>query len=194
MNTDRKHTARKVIRERLKELGPEDFLKKSQMAATHLMTTPEWRNARTVLMFSSLPSEPQTQLLFDELRKRKGTVVLPRSTWTPGQLVLHAVSENSCLTLGKMGFLEPDPDHCPVIELGQIDLVIAPGIAFDRQCHRLGRGGGYYDRLLGTSKHHCPVMGLMFACQEVEEVPTQAHDHPLTAVCTENGVIRVIPI
>lgn len=190
MKTDLKHSARKIVRERLKEFSPEDILKKSEKAAEHLMSSPEWKQAHTVLMFSSLPSEPQTQQLFGALRKRKGTVVLPRTTWTPGQLVLHSVTESSHLILGKMGFLEPDPDHCPLIELEKIELIITPGIAFDRLCHRLGRGGGYYDRLLATPQRHCPAIGLMFACQEVGTVPVGKHDHPLTAIFTEEGVIR----
>lgn len=74
------------------------------------------------------------------------------------------------------------------IPAGEIDFAIVPGVAFDRNLHRLGRGGGYYDRLL--PRMHCPAVGAAFAWQILDEVPSEPWDRTVDAVVTPDGIIR----
>ena len=80
---------------------------------------------------------------------------------------------------------EPKPDG-EEAEAGEIDLIIVPGVAFDAQCHRLGRGRGFYDRLL--SSLHAPKIGICFDFQLVPSVPVESFDHPMDHVVTETKV------
>jgi 5-formyltetrahydrofolate cyclo-ligase len=80
----------------------------------------------------------------------------------------------------RFGTLRPDtPEATP-------DLLFVPFLAFDKRGYRLGYGGGYYDRTLAALPH-IPAIGLGYAALEVDNVPTEPHDRPLTAIYTENG-------
>jgi 5-formyltetrahydrofolate cyclo-ligase len=85
-----------------------------------------------------------------------------------------------------MGIWQPPQDHPVGAE--QLDLLIVPGVGFDRTGHRLGYGGGFYDHYL----EHYPgwTIGLGFDCQLVDALPRQPHDHPIRMLITEKGVLR----
>jgi 5-formyltetrahydrofolate cyclo-ligase len=88
---------------------------------------------------------------------------------------------------GPFGPREPDPLLCPRVEAAEIECVFVPGVAFDRDGFRLGRGSGFYDRLLGDFPK-LPSTGLMYAAQELERVPREPHDQALRALLTEDGL------
>ena len=90
----------------------------------------------------------------------------------------------------RFGIAEP-PASNPHIQPEDIDAVLAPLVAFDDQGHRLGMGGGYYDRFLPRLNAGTPLIGVAFACQQYEQpLPREAWDVPLHAVVTENGVLE----
>jgi 5-formyltetrahydrofolate cyclo-ligase len=80
--------------------------------------------------------------------------------------------------------MEPDP-CAPIAAMGELDLLVIPGLAFDERGARLGYGGGYYDRTLAGAG---PAIMIAFACQQVERVPEEPHDRRVTAVVTEDGI------
>ncbi len=81
------------------------------------------------------------------------------------------------------------PPSGPVVEPSEIDLIVLPGRAFDSVGNRMGRGGGYYDKLL-AGDIHAETVAIAFECQMVESVPVSEHDMPVSAVVTESGVHR----
>jgi len=85
--------------------------------------------------------------------------------------------------------MEPKYDCKNVVRPDELDLVLAPILAFDHDGGRLGLGGGYYDSLLAECT--CPVAGLAYSFQEVDRVPTETHDQYLDIIITEKEVIRV---
>ena len=89
---------------------------------------------------------------------------------------------------GPLGLREPDPIRCPRISVGELDCVFVPGLAFDQQGYRLGRGGGFYDSFLSEAHPTLPRIGLMFSLQEVPLVPREDHDQALKACITENKI------
>ena len=89
------------------------------------------------------------------------------------------------LRKGAFGIWEPKADGEEAVE-GAIDLIIVPGVAFDAQGHRLGRGRGFYDRLL--SSLDTPKVGICFDFQLVPSVPVESFDHPMDHVITESGI------
>ena len=98
-------------------------------------------------------------------------------------LKLRLYNKNN-LKKGAYGILEPTGDDLE--ELSTIDLVIVPGVAFDKTCNRIGRGKGYYDRLLKNID--VPKVGICFDFQIIETVPTEIFDEPLTAVVCESWI------
>lgn len=132
-----------------------------------------WKEAGTVLLYASLPYEVDTSALLGTEGKR---LVLPV---VEGEVLRLREYRPGHLRTGYMGISEPDGD-CPEVSPSEIDLAIVPGVAFDRAGNRLGKGKGFYDRLLPCLK--CPVIGLAFSWQMTGHIPSEEHDAPLSLV------------
>ena len=102
--------------------------------------------------------------------------------------LFRVTSPEDDLEPGILGIREPRP-HCPEVDPAQVDWALIPGLAFDRQCYRLGRGGGHYDRLLPLMRPDALCWGMGFSCQIVAGLPVEPHDVPLSGVATEDGII-----
>jgi 5-formyltetrahydrofolate cyclo-ligase len=132
--------------------------------ANHLL----FQDARTVLLFHALPDEIDTRSFIEQWCAAKN-ILLPVVRGDNLELKSYAKGQ---LTVGAFGISEPQ--GVPFTDFDAIDLAIVPGIAFDSEGHRLGRGRGYYDRLLPLIK--APKIGLCFPFQLVERVPTASFD------------------
>ena len=141
---------------------------------------PRFVQARTVLLYHSLPDEVFTHAFIDRWCVEK-EIVLP--TVVGDDLELHLYTGPECLSLGNYGILEPSGELFTDYE--RITLAVIPGMAFDLQGNRLGRGKGYYDRLLPRLSH-AYKLGLCFPFQILdEEIPHEPHDFLMDAVLRE---------
>jgi 5-formyltetrahydrofolate cyclo-ligase len=137
-----------------------------------------------VLIYHPLKSEPDVRPLLAEARQQ---ILLPRVT--PEGLDIHRFTSTDSLLHSSFGTFEPDPERCPRITLDEIDLAIIPGVAFDPCTRvRLGRGGGYYDRLLANPKFSATTIGIAFDLQLHEGLPSEPHDQAVDHLLTENGL------
>ena len=148
------------------------------------LALPQVASARTILLYHGMDTEPDTVRLLPPLWELGKRVCLPRCL--PGnQMEARLVQRDSPLIRHPYGMLEPGTD-CPIILPDQIDLVLVPGLAFDRSGGRLGRGGGYYDRWLsgcsGVTAALCRDGLLM------ESIPRLPHDLGVDLVITETGL------
>jgi 5-formyltetrahydrofolate cyclo-ligase len=117
--------------------------------------------------------------------------LLPRVV--AGRLEFAAVDDLATLETGRFGVLEPGAASSPV-ELTPSDLVFVPGVAFDRDGGRLGRGGGHYDRAFPSAPSAPVLVGVGFSLQLIERVPMGPLDRRVDGVITEVGVARVLPL
>ena len=129
-------------------------------------------NSHTILLYSALPDEVPTQALMDELAGQGKTVLLPRVI-SDTDMELRRYTGRQDLQPCAYGILEPVGELFTDYE--KIDVAIVPGMAFDAEGHRLGRGKGYYDRFLSRVPYIYKI-GLCFAWQMVEHVPYDEHD------------------
>lgn len=136
---------------------------------------PLFLSAGTVLLYWSMPEEVDTHGLIRRWAGRK-RIVLPKVCGQDLELRLY---DPERMIPGYRGILEPAGD-APLVPDGEIELAVVPGLAFDRAGHRLGRGKGYYDRLL--PRLDCPKLGLAFPCQILDEVPIEPHDIALDRI------------
>ena len=148
------------------------------------LALPQIESVRTVLLYHGMDTEPDTVRLLSPLWDMGKQVCLPRCL--PGnQMEARLVQRDSTLVRHPYGMLEPGPD-CPLIPPDQIDLVLVPGLAFDRSGGRLGRGGGYYDRWLAG------FSGITAAlCRDgllMEAIPRLPHDLGVDLVITETSL------
>jgi len=167
---------RKNIRAAKKLHSPDELLKQSEAVLLKLAAHPRFIQAERVMLYASLPDEVQT-LDFIEAWRHKKTIILP--TVVGDDIIPVKLADDTIFAEGD--FHIPEPQNNPYT--GEFDLIVVPGMAFDKKGHRLGRGRGYYDRFL--AKHsHTHTIGICFDFQLVPEVPAEPHDHPVNEVLT----------
>ncbi len=158
----------------------------SQAITDRFLGLPETTGAETVLAFWSFGSEVDTGPLIASLRSLGKTVALPR---IEGNEVAPVVAApETPMSEASFGAMEPAEGRA--LDVDELDLVVVPGVAFDRSCGRVGYGGGYYDRLLGKRRDGVAAIAIAFALQIVDRVPSGAIDRPVDGVVTESEVIR----
>ncbi len=154
--------------------------------AQHLISCPCVVRARRVALYAALPDELPTRALFDALKKADLPRLLPRLR--DDRLEFAPVEDWEALVVGRFGVREPAVERSAVA-LGEGDVVVVPGLAFDLMGNRLGRGRGYYDRTFAPSEAAGPLLiGACFAGQLVAEVPTDSRDRRVDAIVTERGL------
>lgn len=185
-----KRELRRRMAEVLRSLEPRQRIAAAEAAGRAVVETAEFRWARVVAIYAARPDEPATGTLFEAVLDAGKRCVLPRCL-AAGGLAFACVERWGDLRPGRYGLLEPPPEQ-PATALGDEDLVVLPGMAFDASGARLGRGSGYYDRTFRVADRQGPTLfGLAFACQLVERVPSGDHDRRVAAVASELGLLRV---
>jgi 5-formyltetrahydrofolate cyclo-ligase len=140
-----------------------------------------FRLAKTVCCYVSLPDEVQTGPLIMRMLEAGKRVVVPKVQGR--RLALFEVRDPAReLASGAFGVLEPTPGALRPVALERLDLVLVPGLAFDRRGHRLGRGEGYFDRLLARLPKSTPTIGVCYDFQRVDRLPNEPHDQAVGAV------------
>ena len=157
--------------------------------ARAVMDLDEMQEATTVHLFASFGSEVDTRPIIEGLLETGRRPVLP--VVIPGQWTLEHAAITSLSDL-EPGFRDiPEPRaSCPRVGPDVIDLVIVPGVAFGRDCGRMGYGGGFYDRFLAACP--APRVAVAFSLQIVDEVPRDEHDLPVHAIVTESEIIKAV--
>ena len=171
------------------ELRREILAKRKAMASPALSAAicqrasrlPVFCKASTVMLYYSAHSEVDTSLLFALSEKAGKKICAPR-VLDEATMEAAYVDEGG-LQRGNFGIWEPTGKVAK-----NIDLVIVPGVVFDKQGHRIGYGKGYYDRFLRDRK--VATLGLAYACQVVPEIPAEPHDVKLDMIITEDGILR----
>jgi len=178
----RKADLRAQTRVRVRAMEVQARIAGSHAICTRLKALPLWSAAKTVLMFSCMPDEPDLMRLVDEALASKDVIALPRYSATNDSYVAARVQNLlGDLTLGKFNVLEPRAT-CPEVPLNRLDLALVPGVAFDLHGRRLGRGKGFYDRLLAAVRG--TKCGVAFDEQIVGEVPAGPLDIRLNCILT----------
>lgn len=167
-----KSEIRRSIRERLGALGSETLACKSAAICRQIVLAPEWSQAIAVGVFAPLAGEPDVELLWSAIGAR--TVCYPRVEGD--HLKFLRVADRSELVESRWKLREPLLRDNAVVAAEDIDLLLVPGIAFTEDGHRLGRGGGYYDRLLSDPALRAVRLGVCFAEQIVPHLPMEDHD------------------
>lgn len=162
----------------------------SERICQRVIQLPEYVHAKAMLVYVSRPAEVQTRPIIHRAWAEGKQIAVPYCA--RNELELYCVDSMRDVAPGTLGILEPHDDvrSCAerAVDIGQIDLVVVPGVAFDPGGGRLGHGRGYYDRLLQRAPHETPLVGLAFESQIVSEVPMMEHDVFVHKVITEKAV------
>lgn len=188
--------AKKDLRERIQRLvaamPQAERMERSARAQARLIETPEFKQARTVMVYHSDPSEVSTHELVLACLGEGKRVSLPRTPrGTRTMQVREILDVSRDLERSRFGTFKEPLGNLPTIAPEQLDLVVVPGRVFDLHGNRLGRGAGYYDRFFARKEVHAIAASLAFDCQLVAEVPHEAHDRPMHIIVTETRVLYV---
>ena len=180
--SEQKGEIRKEVRQRIQQLSSDDRKKLSETAAKNLLGRPEWRTAKTVLAYLPLIDELDLLPALEQAAEAGKTVALPRFVPDQGKYCAATVDAPfKNLVTGNFGVLEP-PLGAVCIPLNRLDFVLVPGVAFDLNGYRLGRGKGFYDRLLAeVTGVKC---GVAMDEQIVRSLPVESHDIPMNFILT----------
>ncbi len=179
-----KATLRQTLRARRQALTSGDIALAAERATESLLRETTWNSARTVALHIAVRGELPTTAVLTAAWTAGKRVALPRMT--ASGMALHLVSQSTVLVTGQHGIPEPGAD-APLVSPAELDLVLAPGIAFDRNGGRLGQGGGDYDRLIAALLPTCATIGWCHPFQLVNRVPTEPHDQRVQLVITPEG-------
>ncbi len=147
-----------------------------------------WRDAAVVHTYvGAVQGEVATRGIVARALREGKTVVCPRVRWKPRGLDSFAVGSLGELTESSRGLWEPDPRRAAPVDDGELDLVLVPGIAFDRRGWRIGFGAGLYDRFLAGVA--APRVALAFSLQIQDSLPVEPHDEPVDWIVTEGETI-----
>ena len=163
-----------------------DLGRHAEALASHLLAAEAVRRAATVAAYVSVGREPGTSVLLEALREAGKRVIVP-VVLPDLDLDWATYTGPESLAPARMGLLEPVTPHLGVEAIATADVVLVPGMAVSTSGHRLGKGGGCYDRALGRVPVGTPVVALLHDGELGVDVPVEPHDRPVTAAVTPTG-------
>jgi 5-formyltetrahydrofolate cyclo-ligase len=168
-------------------IPPAERIELSRAVGERLFALPEVRGARTIALFSSFGSELDTAPMLEQAHAEGLRVVLPYIDGAAMEVAEHRPGDD----LARSSYGAMEPASRVAVDPAQIDVVVAPGLAFDRAGRRLGYGRGYYDRWLRRVGTKALLIGVCFSSQVVDRVPATSSDERMDVVVTDREVIRV---
>jgi len=173
---------RRESRSRLRAVPAEVLAAAAERMIARLVDRPEWSAARTVMLFAPMPEEPDVWPLADRVLKEGRMLALPRFDVARGEYQAAVVRNLAREVIrGSFGIREP-ASECPVWPVNELDFVLVPGLSFDARGRRLGRGKGYYDRLLGSVGG--TACGVAMDWQVLPDIPVEPHDRGVDCILT----------
>ncbi len=178
-----KSLIRKEILEKLNNQSDAQRLHKSYLIKEKLLKLAEFKRAGCVMFYLARPEEVQTMAMITEARRIGKRIAVPKILVGEKRMIASLIEDlKNELSLGPYGILQPKRQYIRRVPEEAIDLVVVPGLAFDPRGHRLGRGGGYYDKFLATLPVDTPRVGLAFDFQLFNHLPALSHDICVTKV------------
>jgi 5-formyltetrahydrofolate cyclo-ligase len=187
-NEEKKLALREAALSRRNALSEHQCLLRSAAIQTRAIQLPAYASARSVVLYSPVQNEVRTEEILEKALTLGRRVFYPRTIMDgTGQFI--RISSSADLRAGRYGILEPTGTE--ELSDGDLDSLIAfiPGVAFDAAGNRLGRGQGWYDRILTGLGSQATLVALAYDFQVVEEVPTDAWDRKVHYIVTETNVI-----
>jgi 5-formyltetrahydrofolate cyclo-ligase len=178
-----------------KSLSEADRQERSAKIVAHVLALPEYVNASSVMCYMTLGAEVETLAIVNHVLANGKRLIVPYCKSQTADLGIASITDaSSDLAIGSTGALEPVVSLRDNFFKSDIRLVLVPGVAFDKNNGRLGRGKSYYDNFLRELKNKVPIIGLAYDCQITDEyLPFAYHDITMDKVITESGVLTDTP-
>lgn len=179
---------RKEMLKRRLALNREEVMEKSLLIKEKLFELSQFKEAGLIMFYAGFKNEVGTDEMMEEAMALGKKIALPVTARTKDIKPYRVSDLKKDLAPGRFGILEPRIEKKSEIGAKEIDLIIVPGIAFDRRGYRLGFGAGCYDRFLHSLSPRPFSIGLAFEFQVVPRLPSEGHDEKLEMVITEKRI------
>jgi 5-formyltetrahydrofolate cyclo-ligase len=177
-----KQRLRETLKKRFTEIGASSSPRWDEQICSHILKLSLYRQSKTIACFIPLPDEPDIWSVIRDAWKCGKTVVVPRIQGS--ELSFKKITSGDDLDIGRYGIREPN-SSTPSLPLRFIDTCFIPGQAFDIKGNRLGRGKGYYDKILRGVKN--PTIGICYGFRLIDSLPHESYDITVIGIITENG-------
>jgi len=179
---------RRKLMDCLLAIPSEQRSERSRKACRNLVSTEQFQGASTVMMFLSLPHEVDTSEAILHAWQLGKAVAVPKISWQQRHMIPVLINSlETGFSTGASGLRNPIAG-LPV-PFGDIDLVVTPGLGFDKKGRRLGRGGSYYDRFFANAELKADRCGFAFAEQLLDSIPVTEHDEPVEILVTDEEIM-----
>jgi 5-formyltetrahydrofolate cyclo-ligase len=190
---EKKQDLRKKIEKKLSALSKEDVRKKLKRIENQLFEFPNFIEAGMTLLYLSRANEVDSRQIFKRCKQAAKEIVLPLFNSSANGVQFYKVNDIIAdLKSGPGNILGPDPDRCKLVNIGDIDIAIIPGIAFDEKGARLGDGSGQYDRFISRLPATARKVAVALEEQITSSVPMESHDKYVDIIITDKRIIYKI--
>ena len=176
--SSRKREEKRQLRQRigyiLEGISKEEWGRRSKNVEKKIRRLPEYKKARTIVVYWPLAKEVDLRQFIRKAKEEGKTIGLPVLR-RRGEIEIFEFTTEEELVPGKLGIMQPDVRLSRRISLEEIDLVVVPGIAFDKKGNRLGRGRGWYDELIKLLPARAEIIGVALAPQVVDNLPIEPY-------------------
>ena len=190
-----KNTSKIFIREKIQKiresLDEAEIISKSREVEKNYFKLTEPRKIEKLLIYMANDKEVQTKNIINTCIKKNIAVYLPAVDALKGRIFFYRVYDiNNELEKGPFGIYQPKVHERNLLnDENEIDLIVVPGLAFDKRGGRIGSGKGFYDKFLASVPSCKSIIALAFEYQIVDEITLSSHDIPMHKVITENRII-----
>jgi 5-formyltetrahydrofolate cyclo-ligase len=154
-----------------------------------LYASPYYQQANIIMLFLSMPDEPQMMNIIEHAWRLGKKVCVPHMQEKFGIMDAAIIKSQQGLVRGRFNLLVPDPTDLTLVDPKLIDLIIVPAVAYDDEGNRLGMGAGYYDRFIPQAPN-ATCIGAIWSSQIIDKVPTDQYDRPVHYLLTEDAIIQ----
>lgn len=187
----RKDEIRKSILNLRNNLDKSEVINKSTIIRNKLISLEEFKNSKTVFIYMDFKNEVRTREIIDILFKENKAVVIPWTDTAKTEIIPVEIKDlENDLVRNSFGYLEPKKENLKEVKVEDLDLIIVPGVVFDKKLNRIGFGKGYYDRILKRKRSDTLAIAIAYEFQVLDHIPHQAHDVKMDAIITEASIYR----
>lgn len=185
----KKEFRKKVISDRNNQ-NYESLCKNSSIITQKILALDCIKKAKNIMLYLDFNNEVKTDELIVKLISLGKTVSSPITIKEEKKLIPSQIIDlKDGVKIGAYGIREPKPECSPEVEVKDIDVVIVPAVAYDKDCYRLGYGGGFYDRFIERLREDAITVGIAFDLQIFDSVPKEDHDAQLDYIITESQIL-----
>ena len=184
--------SKKELRKRIlsirNNMPGEDVVNNSRIIRDKIIGLDVYKQSKVIFIYMDFKNEVMTSDLIKHMLSEKKRVVVPYTDTISTVLIPSEITGESDLKLNSFGYSEPK--KVSPVNIEEIDLVIVPGLVFDKNLNRIGFGKGYYDRILNKLKASARKVAVAHDFQVLEEIPAEEHDVKMDMIITEKSIMK----